>query len=71
MKPEGFTARMDERSIELKLDASAKHVSQRGAAQRQYAPEMTPEEKEALLTRKEEAKGQKHIEHFRRGGTSY
>ena len=46
--------------IELKLDASAAHVSQRGAAQQKYAPEMTPAEKEALAKRKAEARGKQH-----------
>lgn len=57
--------------IAQKLDASAAHVSQRGAAQQKYAPQMTPGEKEALETRKAEARGKQHLEQFRRGGTSY
>jgi len=57
--------------IERKLDASAAHVSQRGASQLKYAPEMTLEEKEAHEKRKADARGQTHFEHFRRGGTAY
>jgi LmbE family N-acetylglucosaminyl deacetylase len=58
-------------AIELKLLARSKHVSQHGAAHSKYSPTMTEEEQQDLKKRIEEAKGKKHVEHFRRGGTSY
>ena len=57
--------------IEQKLLASAAHVSQRGAANRKYAPERTAEEEDALQQRIADAKGKNHTESFRRGGTRY
>ena len=57
--------------IELKLLALSKHVSQQGAAHYKYSPSMTDEEQQALKKRIEEAKGRKHAELFRRGGTAY
>ncbi len=57
--------------IELRMDASAAHVSQRGAAMRKYSPEMQPEEKATLQKNKAEARGGKHFEKFRQGGASY
>ncbi|MBN1669453.1 MAG: PIG-L family deacetylase [Kiritimatiellae bacterium] len=56
---------------ELRLRAGAAHVSQRGAAQSTYAASPTAAEKKALEERIQAAKGQKQIERFRRGGTSY
>jgi len=57
--------------IELKLLAISKHVSQQGAAHHKYLPVMTAQEQENLKKRIEEAKGRKHVEKFRRGGTDY
>ncbi len=57
--------------IELKLLAISKHVSQQGSAHYKYSPEMTEEEKAELKRNIESAKGRKHVERFRRGGTSY
>ncbi len=57
--------------IELRLLAWSKHVSQYGASHMKYSPTKTEEELQGLKKRIEEAKGKKHIESFRRGGTSY
>jgi len=57
--------------IELKLRSISKHVSQFGAAHMKYSPTKTPEELDTLEKNIEEAKGKKHVEKFRRGGTSY
>ena len=57
--------------IELKLLAKSKHVSQYGAAHKKYSPDKTQEEQQALKRSIEEAKGRKHLELFRRGGTDY
>jgi len=57
--------------IELKLLVQSKHVSQQGSAHHKYSPTMTEAEQEALKKAIEEAKGKKHIERFRRGGTDY
>jgi len=57
--------------IELKLLSQSKHVSQQGSAHYKYSPAMTEEEQQELKKRIEEAKGKKHVEMFRRGGTSY
>jgi LmbE family N-acetylglucosaminyl deacetylase len=57
--------------MELKLLAWSKHVSQQGASHMKYSPSKTPKELEELSKRIEEAKGKKHIERLRRGGTSY
>lgn len=57
--------------IELKLLSQSKHVSQQGSAHYKYSPLMTEEEQQELKRRIEDAKGKKHIERFRRGGTDY
>ena len=58
-------------TIELKLLARSKHVSQHGAAHSKYSPNMTEKEVQNMNKAIEEAKGKKHVENFRRGGTSY
>jgi N,N'-diacetylchitobiose non-reducing end deacetylase len=58
-------------AIELKLLAQSKHVSQQGSAHQKYSSTMTEVEQEELRKHIEEAKGKKHIERFRRGGTDY